>query len=449
MAELNWTSLLSTDRIRPSSQPETHDLVVRNPFEADYDRIVGSSSVRRLQDKAQVFPLQEDDVARTRLTHSIEVSGLARSLGKAVGKKLEQRGVFSTEQTEMLAALLQVTGLIHDLGNPPFGHYGETAICDWFRNWFNSSPLLNTNDIVFNTQQKEDFLCFDGNAQNWRIVTKLQTLNDAFGANFTYATLGTIIKYPWQSDERPNGKKKFGYYFSEKEEAERVRNALGLNKNVRHPATYLLEAADDIIYLCDDIEDGVKKGLIEWPQEYDIIKKNLLKKTNSARIGELLSRIDAKRTDWRLPRVEKSIAGVRNFRNAVQRFLFEYTIEQFIDHYDLLMKNESNENLLKMELLKCDQDLKELCDELSRVAQEYCFSCREVLSLESAGHKVIHSLLDIYVPALIENDGEKLANIKHYPGKLFHRISPNFVYAAMFGLVKKSAVGKHPKSGTG
>ena len=439
MAELNWERLLSTNRFRASSRIEGHgsgQVVVRNPFEADYDRIVGSSSVRRLQDKAQVFPLQEDDVARTRLTHSIEVSGLARSLGKAVGKQLEGKSIFVPEQTEKLAALLQVTGLIHDLGNPPFGHYGETAIREWFKGWFQSSPLLSTNDVVFSNQQKEDFQCFDGNAQNWRIVTRLQTLNDNNGANFTFATLGTIIKYPWRSDQRPEGKEKFGYFKSEEENAEQVREALGLNQNVRHPATYLLEAADDIIYLCDDIEDGVKKGLIEWPREFESIKSNL-KKTDSSRIEKLLSEITNKETDWRFPREEKAISGVRNFRNAVQRFLFESAIEQFMKHYGELMSNEASDELLKMELLKCEPDLKALCNELGRVAREYCFTCNEVLSLESAGHKVISSLLDIYVPALIENDGERLTNTKYYPGKLFHRISPNFVYAAMFDYIKE------------
>ena len=132
MATLEWNKLLCTKRERESKSGSSIN-PVRNEFEADYDRIVGSSSVRRLQDKAQVFPLQQNDVARTRLTHSMEVSALARSLGKAVGRRLEEKEIFQDrEQTEKLSALLQVAGLIHDLGNPPFGHYGETVIRDWF-----------------------------------------------------------------------------------------------------------------------------------------------------------------------------------------------------------------------------------------------------------------------------------------------------------------------------
>lgn len=146
---LNWEKLLSSERERPSSRKiqQGDSIIARNEFEADYDRIVGSSSVRRLQDKAQVFPLQENDVTRTRLTHSIEVSALARSLGKAVGKQLEKRREFTPNQTEELAALLQVGGLIHDLGNPPFGHYGEDVIRNWFNTWFESNRILATHNI--------------------------------------------------------------------------------------------------------------------------------------------------------------------------------------------------------------------------------------------------------------------------------------------------------------
>lgn len=206
--KLSWEKLLSSERERPSSRKiqQKDSIIARNEFEADYDRIIGSSSVRRLQDKAQVFPLQENDVARTRLTHSIEVSALARSLGKAIGKQLEKRREFTSEQTEELAALLQVSGLIHDLGNPPFGHYGEDVIRNWFNAWFESNPILQTHNIVLSEQEQYDFRYFDGNVQNLRIVSKLQTQNDIYGANFTFATLGTIMKYPWQSNQCPDGK---------------------------------------------------------------------------------------------------------------------------------------------------------------------------------------------------------------------------------------------------
>ena len=210
MEKLQWEKLLCENRIRQShtkteSEMKGMKLVTRNEFEADYDRIVGSSSVRRLQDKAQVFPLQKNDVVRTRLTHSIEVSALARSLAKTVGRELQRKGIFKNgEDTEKLMGLLQTAGLIHDLGNPPFGHYGEAVIKEWY-----GEKILqgkSENDI---DQKEQDFLHFDGNVQNLRIVTKLQTMNDAYGVNFTFGTLATIIKYPYSSVNQNNKKEKW------------------------------------------------------------------------------------------------------------------------------------------------------------------------------------------------------------------------------------------------
>ena len=216
MSKLDWDRLLCDERIRENKRNKDqsvakNEFITRNEFEADYDRIVGSSSVRRLQDKAQVFPLQKNDVVRTRLTHSMEVSALARSIAKTVGIRLEKGGIFDREKTEKLMGMLQTAGLIHDLGNPPFGHYGETAI----RSWYKDRVLKEKKSKILGfkpDQDDEDFCNFDGNVQNLRIVTKLQTMNDAYGANFTYGTLASIIKYPYSSISKLNLKKenKFG-----------------------------------------------------------------------------------------------------------------------------------------------------------------------------------------------------------------------------------------------
>ena len=243
--KLQWEKLFSEDRERKTKL----SYEIRNAFECDYDRIVGSSSVRRLQDKAQVFPLQENDFTRTRLTHSMEVSAIARSLGKQVGRELENRDKFKREDTEKLEALLQTTGLVHDLGNPPFGHYGEKAIGKWFEKYFmekglkkdqkqEEKPLRTLNlhhwlclkkdqkqkekpEIDITKEQMREFEHFDGNVQNIRILTKLQAMNDRYGANFTYATLAGIIKYPWAAND---GKKKYGYYESEEKIIEKPAN---------------------------------------------------------------------------------------------------------------------------------------------------------------------------------------------------------------------------------
>ena len=413
---LEWKKLKSEKRFRKSTQQNNLPGVVRSAFEADYDRIVGSSSVRRLQDKAQVFPLQEDDVARTRLTHSIEVSALARSLGKAVGMELEKKGAFTRKDTEELAAILQTAGLVHDLGNPPFGHYGETVIQKWFEKWFDAEGK-NVADSL-SDQQKNDFLFFDGNVQNLRILMKLQTHYDQFGANFTFATLGTIIKYPRDSIKcAEKGNKKFGFFFSETSQFQDICFELGLNPGARHPATYLLEAADDIIYLCDDIEDGVKKAYI---------KNNLqLSITKYKEMAGLFNRIESKNPDKRLSLQEQEIAKSRNFRNYVQSYLFSKAVKGFFDNENRIMANEEYEGL---ELLESE---KALIEELQRVTKMHCFSSREVISLELTGNKVITGLLDVFVPAIVNAKGSDLCNIKTYEGKLFSLISKNFVYSSV------------------
>lgn len=426
MSQLQWEKLLCKNRRRPSESSvekrKTASVIARNQFEADYDRIVGSSSVRRLQDKAQVFPLQKNDFTRTRLTHSMEVSAMARSLGKAVGKQIEQRmDSFTSDMTDELAALLQTAGLIHDLGNPPFGHYGETVIRQWFSKWFDSNKFLK-KEIILSDQEKKDFIFFDGNVQNLRIVTKLQILNDAYGANFTYGTLAAIIKYPWESSSREAiERKKFGYFKSEEEIVKRIQENTGLSEGVRHPATYLLEAADDIIYICDDIEDGVKKGYIPWNSVYKDIKKRF----KDERYQKLYEQIESRTPDGAIDDADKILSRVRMFRNYTQGYLFERAINEFMDNYDSIMTGTYD----KKELLKCEEEFAAYLKK--EVTGKYCFKCHEVLALELVGDRVIKTLLDIFVSALTESNYKELLDSAIFPGKIYNLISSNFKYIAL------------------
>lgn len=416
---LDWEHLLCKKRQRTSGSSTGS----RNEFEADYDRIVSSSSVRRLQDKAQVFPLQENDFTRTRLTHSMEVAAMAYSIGKYIGRELEKKGEFGRTQTEELSALLRVAGLIHDLGNPPFGHYGETVIRNWFVRWFGSSE---TEKFAFTEQQKNDFCYFDGNVQNLRIVTKLQTLNDAFGANFTYATLATIIKYPWSSDSEQikeiekEKKKKFGYFISEQELVNQIWEETGLTEGMRHPATYLLEAADDIVYICDDIEDGAKKGYINWNVEYRVFKDTFSEKSDKYK--KLFEGIDEKKPDSDMTESEKNAANVRNFRNLMQVYLINRAEQTFMDNYEDIMKGS-----FRGELLDCEE---KLVKQLKKITGEKCFTCQEVMALELVGDKVIKTLLDEFVPTICNERAEDLEDASTRAGKIYNLISPNFTYIA-------------------
>lgn len=445
---LKWDRLLSTERQRNSiSNSSTNDNSInnhRNEFEADYDRIVGSSSVRRLQDKAQVFPLQQNDVVRTRLTHSLEVSSIARSLGKAVGMEIiEQKKdpEFKQEYISQVCALLQTAGLIHDLGNPPFGHYGETVIRDWFSKWFEDFESIESRyhnifkeELRILPEQKTDYIYFDGNVQNIRIVTKLQALNDRYGANFTYGTLATLIKYPWRSNTRRTEEKgKYGYFYSESDIVGKIYNSTGLKENVRHPLTYLLEAADDITYICDDIEDGVKKSVINWKIEYSNIMDEIdfeseedfksiddkMKKFREKRKEEFGEAVNGGYSNF----PEDILSDVRNFRNIVQGKLIFAARDKFLEMYDEIMSGTFGEK----ELLG-DKKWKKLCDAIKNVTRRNCYNCKEVLSLELVGDKVIRTLLETFVGTLIFSNKDQVDDTRTYEGKLYSIISSNYKF---------------------
>jgi len=222
---MEWKTLLSEKRMRGSGKKQhAKKSDFRSEFEKDYHRIIGSASFRRLQDKTQVFPLDQSDFVRTRLTHSLEVSSLAKSLGQNIGEAILERGAdqkFTRKMKEDISHILECAGLIHDIGNPPFGHFGELAIRDWF---VRKLPELHykrqTLDMILSPQMKEDFYHFEGNAQALRLVTRLHYLVDEYGMNLTYALLNTIIKYPVSSTQvHPDSgnirEKKMGYFLAD------------------------------------------------------------------------------------------------------------------------------------------------------------------------------------------------------------------------------------------
>jgi len=419
--KLNWTQLLSEDRERKSNaQVAPH----RNGFDMDYDRIISSSSFRRLQDKAQVFPLQANDFTRTRLTHSLEVSALGRSFGQRVsGWLLENEEIDSDEIARKIPSLLSVACLVHDLGNPPFGHYGEDIIRKWFTKWFGSEEYKKLNDKYKATTgedlltniQKKDFEYFEGNAQSIRILSRLQFLNDQHGINFTFGTLATLIKYPWNSSsEDALRKKKFGYFSSEKDLFAQIRENTGLSGTIRHPLTYLLEAADDIAYLAADVEDGVKKGAVPWEVAYEMAKTAL-----GSSYEENFKYLEKLRKQASLNEVpDKDLVNVQNFKIWVQGEMFNQACNAFFDNYPQIMNGTFTGDLLGKSHAA---DIQKFLIEL---AVKYCYCDEEVLTLELVGDSVLESLMDLFVFAVANDDGNFKTKSKN--GKLFNLISPNF-----------------------
>lgn len=233
----------------------------RTPFLTDYDRIIFSNSFRRLSKKTQVHPLSKNDHVHNRLTHSLEVASVGRTLGLGVGQYMQETLEDFSHSPYEVAAIVQSACLAHDIGNPPFGHAGEEIIKEWFVTHQHTALMEEISP-----EQRADFFCFDGNAQSLRIVTQLENHPYEGGMRLTLSTQAAMIKYPWEAHDVRSKGKKFSYFQSEKAIARAIFEEFGLEEEgvfVRHPFSYLMEAADDICYALLDIKDAVELGMLE------------------------------------------------------------------------------------------------------------------------------------------------------------------------------------------
>ena len=275
---MEWKQLLSPHRVG-SSKPGviTQD---RSPFQRDFDRIVFSGAFRRLQDKTQVFPLVKTDYVRTRLTHSLETSSVGRSLGTAVGVEICKNFDTAGAQPSDIGAAVAAAALAHDIGNPPLGHAGEEAI----RYWFTHSPVACAMRDVMNEDEAADIERYEGNAQGFRVLTRLEMPDQKGGMQLTCATLAAFAKYPSASrvEVKPSGVagKKFNFFREEQEFFAEVAEHTGMIPAgpwawQRHPLAYLVEAADDIAYRIVDFEDGQRLGLIDYQELERVLTSEL------------------------------------------------------------------------------------------------------------------------------------------------------------------------------
>ncbi len=404
---MNWADLLRGDRLRPSQNHAVNDF--RNAFEKDYHRIVTSASFRRLQDKTQVFPLDQSDFVRTRLTHSLEVSSLAKSLGQLVVQELYFRRIEAYSDQRIIyeiGDLLLCSGLIHDIGNPPFGHYGETTIRDWF---IRHLPRLTYKDRPLNAwltpQMQQDFIHFEGNAQGLRLLTRLHFVKDEFGMNLSKPLLNTMIKYPVSSLKvDPNHVDikyhKMGYFYSEKDLYADIVKSTGA-QDCRHPLTYLLEAADDIAYRTADIEDAYKKGRFSFNDLKEALRHNpyLEKLSEKARQIYLTycDKLDEKHAEGKINQVNKpELYAIQNWVIFLQGALIQQTASSFCDHYGDIMNGTYPNDLFE------GTEVATVLDVLGYIAVEFVFTSKSIISLEIAANKIIGGLLDLFIPACLD-----------------------------------------------
>ena len=417
MTQLSWEKLLSSEtlvqRTTAEGQKGRDDYDGRTAFDSDYDRIIFSYPFRRLQDKAQLFPLESNDFVRTRLTHSLEVSALAKSLGISIAKRIsiEKKDLYkwSEDYEKHLPKILECAGLVHDLGNPPFGHFGEATIGDTLIKILNKYILnkykednQNFKEISLTEQQESDIKNFEGNSQSFRLLTHLQCIKDKYGYHLTSALLASIVKYPVNSME---GNKedaddiklhKFGYFFSENEVIQGVFSKTGLvaadGSYIRHPLAFLMEAADDMAYCVGDIEDGFKKHLFTIAELLTFIKEFNADK-NDAKIQELIDYMENISTKAEYYSDEKKIQDIRI---KLQQIMFHSIIDTFMKNYDEIMNGK-----LKKELIK-ESDVCILLECLKQITEKYLFSNKEVILKELMGKKIISELVTLYADGLFK-----------------------------------------------
>ena len=450
---MDWNKLLCAERKRGSSMPIRYDkgsTEARSEFERDYDRVIFSNPVKRLQDKTQVFPLDPNDAVRTRLTHSLEVSSVARGLAIAVGKWLLEKGhINKDDDRRSIEAIAATCGIIHDLGNPPFGHSGEESIRHWFRTRLVETKKINS--LGLSKQQCNDFLYFEGNAQTLRLLTKLQILADKNGLNLTYGTLSASCKYLARSDEIKkviHDRKKPGYFYSEDEIVKEIRKKTGTGK-ARHPITFLVESADDIVYSIADIEDAIKKGIMKWNFVVSVIdgvldvkdetfskeqKVILQKRLNDCFNKMVRILIPEERTntdcinwynnDFRVKVSNHSDDVLASaFRTSYISIMVPLIVETFIEKYNEIMSGSYHKELVS------DCEASTLLGLLKRIGVKYVYNTPSNLKLELMGKEVICDLMDIFWEGIEHYDRKKEKHTcdNHFAKKIMDLVSKNYL----------------------
>jgi dGTPase len=375
---MNWQQLLSSQRTglkqEASSEPS------RSAFEQDYDRIIFSHPFRKLQDKTQVHPLPEHDFVHTRLTHSLEVSSVGRSLGKRVGEVILQRHPeLKNFSLFDFGAIVAAASLAHDLGNPPFGHAGEDAISDFFAH--------HTVGQSFKQKVSEaewtDLTKFEGNAQGFRILNKNQ-----YGLKLSFATLGAFTKYPCpalfpQRDKSKRSQKKFGFFQSEQTIFNEVAKQLDLinvseHAYGRHPLAFLVEAADDICYSIIDLEDGCSLGLVSYEEARTLFEDVITK--NKSKLGKL---------------------DALNSKQEKIGYLRALAIGDLMDECcSLFLDNEKDILSGKFDQALADHcSSKQALSQIIKISIEKIYRARQVVEIEATGHEVLPGLLEEFLQA--------------------------------------------------
>ena len=403
-----------------SNTNDTSD--ARSEYQRDYDRIIFSSAFRRLQNKTQVFPLPGSVFVHNRLTHSLEVSSVGRSMGNLVGTFISENYQLTKESQEFykysIHDVISAACLCHDIGNPAFGHSGEDAIASYF----------DRHEIdlkqYFTEAEWADLINFEGNANAIRILTQQQNGKSEGGLRLTYSTLAAIAKYPCESvakDKSQLHRKKVGFFQAQKEAfrtiAEKTNMILEQDSPIiykRHPFVWLVEAADDICYSIIDVEDSQRLGIID----HDKCRKLFL---------NLVESLDPSQID-KTKNTLKSISD-KNDRIAYLRaksinLLTQKSVEVYQNNFDQIVKGEFKTALLDVIKNETEQVTKRVLDEIQRFSIENIYNHRSVLEIENAGYNVMSELLSQFIPPILKDEKER----KTFEKKALRLVPAQFLY---------------------
>lgn len=411
---MNLNSLFTHQRT--GNHPATS--ASRTDFQRDFDRIIFSASFRRLQNKTQVFPLPGSVFVHNRLTHSLEVSSVGRSMGSAVGEFIFnqfEKDLVENAQNFYLHNLHNVIAaacLCHDVGNPAFGHSGEDAIASYFEK--NEKDLKSK----FNEKEWADLVNFEGNANAIRVLTHQQNGKDEGGTQLTYTTLASIAKYPCEAIAKKKGiihRKKFGFFQNEKETFLNIAKSVDMLQESeeptifkRHPFVWLVEAADDICYNIIDMEDAHRLGIVST-SDCENLFFELIKSENG----------NTKRVEDKLAVLTNANERISYLRAKVINALINKSIELYQQRFSEIMAGTLDKALL--DIYKIDNPS---LQEIENFSIEKIYNHKNVIEIENAGYNVMYELLNHFIPSILTAKDER----KSYDKMALKLLPAQFLY---------------------
>lgn len=398
---MDWGQLITTKRFGLENiYTGNHDS--RTEFQRDYDRLIFSPPFRRLQNKTQVFPLPGSVFVHNRLTHSLEVSCIGRSISNIVSRELAERHPEHAQLFNEIGTIVATACLAHDLGNPPFGHSGENAIGTFFseRRGRDFKDRLNISD-----EQWRDLEMFEGNANTFRLLTHTFRGRRNGGFVFTYPTLASIVKYPYQSIYAESGKQKFGFFVSDRDSYLRIADDLGIIRNpfntdrfARYPLVYIVEAADDICYELMDIEDAYKLKITTYSDTVDLLTGFM----NEERKRRAMVVFD---------NVRDRNEQIAYLRSTVMGLLVDAVSRAFLDNEEAILSGTFRGALLEA----IPANLKAQYERCSTFSYDNIYHSHMVVDIELAGYRIISELIELIMDAVLEPE-------KAYSKQLLSRI---------------------------